>query len=179
MTEPPSKPPAEIRAGDTLQFTRTVGGYPASAGWALSYALVGGTQVYAFSSTASGDQHAVVVAAATTAVWLPGSYRLVEAATRGAERFTLSDQPVRILVNSAALLAGVDLRTHAEKVLANIEAWLEAKAPVAASFEIAGKKLSQYPLADLLKLRDTYRAEVSRERQVAAGAPPVRLLTRL
>ena len=181
MTATPTQPPSDLRAGDTLQWTRTAHGYEASAGWSLAYTLIGATQVYSFSSTAAGDLHSVLVAASTTAPWVAGGYRLVEAATRAGERFTLSDRPVRVLANLAAATAGADLRTHAEKVLAGIEAYLEGKASSgwAASLEIAGRKLSEYALADLLKLRDTYRAEVSRERQIAAGAPPVRLLTRL
>jgi hypothetical protein len=88
---------------------------------------------------------------------------------------------VRVLPNLAAATAGADLRTHAEKVLAGIEAYLEGKASSgwAASLEIAGRKLSEYALAELLKLRDTYRAEVSSARQISVCAPPVRLLTRL
>ena len=174
----PDQPPSELRAGDTLSWRRNLPEYLASAGWALTYTLVGSTTVYSFASAPSGDAHSVTVAASVSGQWEPGGYRLVEAATRALERVTLIDRFARVLPDLAAAMAGADVRTHAEKVLASIEAYLEGKAAWAAGLELAGRKLSEYPIADLLKLRDTYRAEVGRERQVAAGLPPTRILTR-
>src|SRR6185312_2016653 len=57
----------------------------------------------------------------------------------------------------AAATGPVDTRSHAQKVLDAINAWLESKAPVAGSFEISGRKISYYPLADLLKLQSRYQ----------------------
>lgn len=177
--EIPTRPPAELRAGDTAKWTRTLADYPASAGWTLSYTAVGSTAAYSFSASASGDDHAITVAAATTAAWTAGTYQLTEYAEKSGERYTLCTTTLRVLTDLAAVGAGgADVRSHARKVLDLIEAWLESKAPVAASYEIAGKKLSQYPLADLLALRDKYRAEVRAEERAAAGFGPARILTR-
>jgi acetyl-CoA carboxylase carboxyltransferase component len=99
--------------------------------------------------------------------------------TQGAERYTVGVFPVCVLANLAALTAGTDLRTHARKVLDAINAWLESKAPVAATMEVAGRRLDHYALGDLLALRDRYRAEVYREERAAAGKGTARILMRL
>lgn len=169
--------PNEVRAGDTVKFRRELSDYPASAGWVLSYQLINSTTAHSFTATADGDVHAVTVAAATTATWAAGDYKIHETVALAGERYTLAVKVVRVLPDLAAA-ATADIRTHARKVLDAIEAWLEAKAPTAASFEVAGRKLAQYPLPELLALRDRYRAEVTREQRTEAGRPPVRLLTR-
>jgi hypothetical protein len=177
--ETPTRAPAELRAGDTAKWTRSLADYPATAGWTLSYTAVGATAAYSFSAAASGDDHAVTVAAATTATYTPGTYQLTEHASLAGERYTLATTTLRVLPDLAAVGAGgADVRSHARKVLDLIEAWLETKAPVAASYEIAGKKLAQYPLPELLALRDKYRAEVRAEDRAAAGFGPARILTR-
>lgn len=180
MVDIPDSVPAELRAGDTVRFNREHADYPASAGWTLSYTLVTGTAAYSFNATANGNAFSITVAAATTAPWTVGLYQLHEYVTKAAERYTLGTTPLRVLPNLAAVAAGgLDVRSHARKVLDAINAWLEAKAPTAAGFELAGRKLQNYALPELLALRDRYRAEVAREEQVASGRPPSRLLTRL
>lgn len=179
MVDIPNRVPAELRAGDTARWTRELSDYPASQGWSLGYKLVTSTAVYSFSASANGDAFDITVAAATTAAWTAGLYQMQEYVSKAGERYTLGTTPLRILPDLAALASGLDVRSHARKVLDAINAWLEAKAPTAASFEIAGRKLQNYSLADLLALRDRYRAEVAREDQVASGGVPARLLTRL
>lgn len=156
-------PPADLRAGDTATWRRALGDYPAAAGWQLKYTLVGAGGAYNLTATADGDDYVVAATPATTAGWVAGSYVLTEYVTNGTDRFTLASTTVRVLADLAAATTPSDTRTHARKVLDAIEAWLESKAPTAAKFEIAGRRLENYPLADLLSLRDRYRAEVRRE----------------
>lgn len=172
----PSTPPAALRAGDTAKWRRELPDYPASAGWQLKVALVGQAGAYNATAAADGDAHAFTIAATTTASWAPGRYVLTEFVVQGAERYTLGTSELQVLPDLAVATTGSDTRTHARKVLDAIEAWLETKAPTAASVEVAGRKLANYPLADLLSLRDRYRAEVRRE---TAGAGGGRLLVRL
>lgn len=72
--------PLEFAAGDTLSFERAFSSYPASQGWVLDYEMRGtgnaSGQPISFQSVADGDDHAVIVPAATTAGWLAGSYTL-------------------------------------------------------------------------------------------------------
>lgn len=156
-------PPCEFRAGDTATWRRTLADYPASESWQLKYTLVGTAGAYAFTAAADGDDHVVTVAPATTAAWAAGRYVLTEYVTDGTSRFTLASTSVRVLADLAAASEPLDTRSHASKVLDAIEAWLESQAPTAAKFELAGRRLENYPLPELLTLRDRYRAEVRRE----------------
>lgn len=169
MTEFANEIPVELRAGDTLKWTRTLPAYPASDGWALSYSLVGRTGAHTFSGTADGDGFAVTVSATTSANFTAGRYRLTEYVTKGTERFTTATKDVTVLANLAGATTAADTRSHAQKMLDAIEAYLESKAPTAASVEIAGRKISNYPLTDLLALRSKYQNEVAIEARLASG----------
>ena len=59
--------------------------------------------------------------------------------------------------------AALDDRSHARKTLAAIEAWIESRSPGVARYAIAGREMQYIPLADLLKLRQTYKSEVAAE----------------
>lgn len=177
--ETPDRVPAELRIGDTARWTRSLSDYPASAGWALAYTLVSGTAAHSFSASAAGDDFKIDVPAATTATWAAGRYQLQEYVTNGADRHTIGTTPLRLLPNLAVVGAGgADLRSHARKVLDAIEAWLDTRAPTSASFQVAGRTLSNYPLPELLTLRDRYRAEVLREDRLASGHGAGKLLAR-
>lgn len=159
----PSSIPQEIRAGDTVRWRRELTDFPPGEDWQLSYTAVSTTEVHTVAAAADGSGHLVSIPAATTKSWTPGTYRVQEYVTKGDERFSLSAVNLRVLPDLAAMEAGADLRSHARKVLDAIEAWLESKAPVAGSLEVAGRKISHYPIADLLALRDRYRSEVRSE----------------
>lgn len=178
MADIPSSIPQEIRAGDTAKWRRELSDYPADDGWVLAYTAVSATAAHAFTAAADGTAHLVTVAASETTAWAAGNYRLTEFATKASERYTLGSTSLRVLPDLAAANTGIDARTHARKVLDAIEAWLEAKAPTAGAMEIAGRKVQNYPLTDLLALRDRYRAEVAREEATASGRPGGRILTR-
>lgn len=169
MTEFANEIPVELRAGDTLKWTRSLPDYPASAGWALSYSLVGKNGAHSFNGTADGDGFDVTVSATASSSYAAGRYRLTEFVTKGTERFTTATKDVTVLANLAGATAAVDTRSHAQKVLDAIEAYLETGAPTAASVEIAGRKISNYPLADLLTLRSRYQSEVAMEKRLASG----------
>ena len=59
--------------------------------------------------------------------------------------------------------------SHAERVLAAIEAVLERRASTdQMNYSIEGLSLARTPITDLLTLRDRYKAEVTRQKQAAA-----------
>lgn len=171
----PSSPPAQLRAGDTAKWTRALADYLASDGWQLKYTLVATGGAYNFDATADGDGFAVNVPMATTADWVPGRYVLTEYVTNGTERATIGTSELQVLADLAAASEPADTRSHARKVLDAIEAWIESRAPTQASFEVAGRKLQNYPIGELLALRDRYRAEVRRETHPGGGRVQVRL----
>lgn len=165
--------PTTARAGDTFRTVRSWPDYPASAGWVLHASAVSSAGVISIDGSADGDDHVLAVGAGLTAGWLPATYRLVEYVTRGADRHTLAQHSFTVQPDLAAAQAGTDTRTHAERVLAHVEAFLETG--TGSEFEVAGRRLRNYPLPELLALRDRYRAEVRRQ---SGGLAVGRLLTR-
>ena len=165
----PSCIPAEVTAGDSVSWRRAGGDYPASDGWQLSYTLVSATKAYTVNAAADGDDYLVTVDASTSTSWDADLYRVQAYVTKDAERHTVGTSLLRVQPNLAAATGGLDTRTHAQKVLDAINTWLESKAPVAGAMELDGRKVSWYPLPDLLKLRDRYRAEVAAEQRKGSG----------
>ena len=159
--------PAQINAGDTAKWLKTLADYPASDGWALSYTLVNAAQRIAFASVAQGADHLVNVLAATTAGWAAGKYDFRGIVTKGADVCTISSG--RITINPVFGATALDARSQARRQLEAIEATLEGRATSAtAEYEIAGRKMKYIPIPELLQLRDRLRSDVARE-DAAAG----------
>ncbi|MBS0218092.1 MAG: hypothetical protein JSR63_07880 [Proteobacteria bacterium] len=170
MTDPATTIPSQFRAGDTLKWLRSLADFSAADGWILTYVLVpaaGSPQT--FTAITVGADFQVNVPSTTTKDWPPGRYSAQEYVTNGTERYTIGVTQLQVLADLADSSAGLDTRTHAQKVLDAIEGWLESKAPVAHMMEIAGRKIANYSIADLLKLRDRYRNEVAAEQAAANG----------
>lgn len=154
----PDIEPNAVTAGDTIQWSRSLSGYPASAGWVLSYALLGSAGKIAITSTASGADHLVSVAAATSALWVAGTYQwqaYVTHATSG--RFLVGTGSIVIKPNFAAISAATDTRSHVKKVLDAIEAVLEGTATTdQQDLTIDGVRIVRRSIADLLVMRSRY-----------------------
>lgn len=161
----PTTEPATLVAGDTAKWQRTLADYSAADGWVLTYTLANSAQRYTFSATASGADHLVTVAAATTTNWAAGTYAWRAQVAKSGEVFTVGTGTLQI---DAAWSAATDTRTHAATVVDMIEAYLENRSNIAAAqYQIAGRDLRRYPLPELLALRDRYRAELAREQAAA------------
>lgn len=160
----PSIMPSRFAAGDTLKFKRSLSDYPATA-WTLTYELRNASATVTLTGTADGADHLVEVAAATTAAWTAGRYAWRAYVTAGAERYEVERGTVEIDPDFAAI-AATDTRSHAEKVLAAIEAVIEGRASKdQESYTIEGRSLQRTALEDLLRFRSRYQAEVERERR--------------
>lgn len=175
MVEDAAKIPTRVAAGDTIEWSRVLPKYRAADGWSLGYTLVGSIASYSITAASDGDSFAVTVSAAMSAAWQPGTYCVVEYVTNGDRRHTLSACDTVVAPNLAAATTGIDTRSHARKVLDNINAWLERKAPAVASWQLGDRQLQHYPLTELLALRDRYAAIVARDE----GSRGARILTRL
>ena len=166
----PTNEPAELRAGDTWKWTRTLADYPASA-WTLKYRFKSPTAGFEITASASGDDYSVTVTAATTAAYAAGTYTWIAWVEGGtSEKYTVDTGVVTIDADyrSGTATAGLDDRSHARKTLAAIESWIESRNPGVAEYEIAGRRMKYIPVADLLKLRQHYKAEVSAEEAAEA-----------
>jgi hypothetical protein len=161
----PTTEPTALIAGDTAKWLKTLTDYPASEGWTLSYSLVSAANRINFSASASGDLYLVAVPAATTSVWVSGSYEWRAQVSKSGEVFTVATGSILV---QPSFGSAVDNRSHARKALTNIEAYLENAGNLsAASYEIAGRKLQRINLPELLAMRDKYKGEVAREEAAA------------
>jgi hypothetical protein len=163
----PINEPDRLMAGNTAKWIRSVPDYPASDGWALSYALVQksgtGGQAVTFSATASGDDFLVNVPGNTTAQWPAGEYAVQGYVSKAGDRFCVFEGTLTVAPNFAAGQAG-DVRSHARKVLDAIEAVLEKRATQEIlEWTIEGTQLRKAAVNDLLALRDRYKTIVLKE----------------
>ena len=164
-----------IVAGDTLTHSVTLSDYPASAGWVLSYRLIPGSgSAITFNASASGDDHAVSVAAATTSAWAAGKYACKAYVTSGLVRYSVPSEsgPVVIEPNPASVAVGTELRSTARIALDNIEATIEGRATSAVlEYEINGRQLRYLSPNDLLDLQRYFATKVAEQVAVAASNP--------
>lgn len=169
----PTTEPQALNAGDTWRWLKTLAAYPAGAGWVLTYTLINAGGKLTLTATAQGDDHLVHIPAATTAAYTPGTYDWRARVALAGDVYTVGAG--RLAVGNAYAAATYDARSHARRTLDAIEAVIEGRASSAvAEYAIAGRSLKHIPLAELLALRDRYRAEVLREdaaAAVAAGLP--------
>jgi hypothetical protein len=177
-----SAPLTRAVAGDTWTWLWSSADYPASAGWAVSWRLVGPGVALVITTTASGDAHLATASAASTGaltVDVAGvPCTLVGWASRAGERFEIYRAACAVLPNPATITG--DLRGHAARTLAAINALLEGRATKdQQSYKIGERELSRIPVNELLALRDYYRAEAQREDEAAAlasGRPRSRMV---
>lgn len=173
----PTTEPAAVIAGDTIKWTKSLTDFPAST-YTLSYVLhlesaVAATPII-FNATAAGDDHAVTVAAATSALWAAGDYVWTSYATAGSERYTVDAGRVTVKRNPASIAAGTDLRSHSKIVLDAIEGVLEGRASKdQEEYRIGDRMLKRTPIKDLIELRSLYLS-LYRQELAAAGKQPSR-----
>jgi hypothetical protein len=179
----PTGEPAQLVAGDTWQWKKSLADYPAGDGWQLVTVFANATQRFAVASTADGNDHLLALTAAQSSSKVPGRYVWVTFAKLGAARHQVGAGECEVLPN----LEGDrpwDRRSHARKVLEAIEAVIERRASKdQEEFAIGDISLKRMPIADLLVLRDRYKAEVAGEQAGAALAAGLngakRLMVRL
>lgn len=180
----PTTEPQSVNAGDTIQWERQdLTDYLPADGWALSYVLINSAAKITISATTSGTGYAVTVAAATSATYAAGVYAWQAYVTKTTERFKVDEGTMEVLPNFAAATT-YDSRSHVKTVLDAIEAVIESRASVdQESYSIMGRSLKRTPMADLLKLKDRYKAlylaEQNAENAKNGKAGKNRILARL
>jgi hypothetical protein len=171
MAEIPDSLPASLRAGDTWKWTRTLADYPAGV-WTLKYRFKNSAGGFEVVTTASGTDHLAAVSAATSATIAAGDYEWIGWVESAGEKYTIESGSVTVSADyrSTAASTALDDRSHARKMLAAIETWLESRDPAVAEYEIAGRRMKYVPIAELLRLRSRYKNEVAAEEAAAAIA---------
>jgi hypothetical protein len=170
----------ELIAGDTLDFLDSVPEYPPADGWTLKYRLVPRftTPTQApidITASTSGTDYRVQAAAGITVAWTPGAYtwaRWVEKA--GPIRQSLGAGQIVVKTDPSAAVQGYDGRTHARKMLDQINAAFEAFQIGVKSYTIGSRQMTKQDIPEMLTLRDRYIAEVANEdsaAKIASGLP--------
>lgn len=157
--------PTRIHAGDSAAWSRDVPDRPATAGWGLRYVFSGPSRQIVEAQQTTPYQ--VEVSAAITSSWAPGLYRWVALAFRGDQRLTVGTGTLDVMANLETA-DPTDARTHAQKMLALVEAALEKRIPKdQQSYEIDGQRLDRIPIEKLNALRLQYRRELQREKNTS------------
>lgn len=159
--------PTELIVGDTWSWAESLSQYPAST-WTLSFHFVNTTDAFSVTATASGDDYAVAVAAATTASESAGRYRWSARVTDGSTVTTVAQGWTEVKPN---VTAAQDARSQARITLDAINATLQGRATNdQLSVSINGRAISRTPVSELLAWRDQLTEEVRIEEEgVSAG----------
>lgn len=175
--------PAAIRAGDTLSALWQLSDYSAADGWVARLTLINSGARYQANATASGADHALDVPAATTAVWVAGTYSWSIDATLSGARHTVATGSVQVLPDLAAATT-LDTRSNYRKALEAAEAALATHGARAylAGIEVGERKQTFANPGEFLAFISRLRAEVQREdnadRMRQGLAPRNKLLVR-
>lgn len=164
MSNIPNQEPASLRVGDTWRWTRTLADYPAGT-WTLKYRFKNASTGFEIVASASGTDHSVTHPAATTAALAAGKYTWqawVEGGT--SEKYTVDSGSMVLEADyrTVSVTTALDDRSHARKMVDQIEAWLESHGDGVSEYEIAGRRM-RYDKAGLIKLLHNYKAQVQAE----------------
>ena len=178
----PDKIPVVFSSGETVQYRRFVPDYLPSDGWTFALYLNGLAATLHKDGVADGDGFVVTIDPSDA---LPaGDYRYLERVSKFdtsvppkvIEAHNVGDGVVDVELDLATADSGACV-THAERVLAIIEAQIEGKLSAdLASYSIGGRIVSKIPIADLKKLRAQYRAEVFRIYNPGKLAPSIEIV---
>lgn len=163
--------PCHIVAGDTLALRLTASGYSAVDGWAADIAMmVPGSATLIEFTTGAADADAWIWDEDTSA-WGAGVYDWRMQVSKAGEVHTVDGGKIQV---KAALAAGVDIRSDAEKALAAISAYIagNVSAPMAehrVGDSTGYRMVKEWPLTDLLKLQAYYQRLVNREQGKGLG----------
>lgn len=153
--------PEKITAGVDFAWRVNLLAYPAPT-WALQV-LLRGPGVIDMASVADGVTHTLAVPADTTKGYTAGIYLYSTRAVSAGTVLEIDSGQVEIERDLGAITGAVDVRGHVQKVLDSIEAVIEGRATKDQErYRIQDRELYRTPIADLIKLRTTYRAEMRR-----------------
>lgn len=175
MLEIPTTEPTRITAGDTVRWHKVLPGY-APTEWSLEYLFACASAVKTVHAEVadSGQGYVVRIAASESAQWPAGPYtwraRVRKDAGDSEEIYTVAEGLCTV---TAALTAGVDLRSAARRALDEIKAYLADPHSIACqSYTIKGRSVTQYSLPELWAHHDRLVQEVAREDARRAGKAP-------
>lgn len=158
----PTIEPSTATAGDTIQWSKSLPDYPASAGWVLKYALRGVVGTLDITATVSGPSYLATGVMPAVA----GDCTLQGFVTNGSEKHTIYIGTIKLTPDISALAGTYDGRSHAKRVLDAIEAVIEGRAGKGdQELTIDGTRLVKMSAEQLKLLRTYYRNEYTAEQR--------------
>lgn len=166
-----------IIAGDTLDFVDQVPDYPATDGWTLKYLLAARfttptqASVTLTAITYATTDYRVQAAPATTTAWVPGVYTWTRWVEKVGARQSLGTGEIQVQADPSALPQGTDLRTQAEKALADCQTALanfQATGGRVKRYAIAGREMEFDGASDIIALVNYWQIQVTREHAAKA-----------
>jgi hypothetical protein len=159
--------PKSLRAGDTIKWRESLADFPASDGWALSFAFTLDGKTARATGAADDDNFIVTLPGSETKNMGAGEWGFVGFVEKDGERTTPLSGTVQGLANIA-----LGEKTHARKVLENIRALLEGKTLPNRDIEssnINGQEITRIKNTDLLDFLKLYEVKVATEEARARG----------
>lgn len=160
--------PSKLIIGDAIKIVSTINGYdPTLYGMQIKF----GGPVSGLSLDVAYDNGYwnLNIPSSVTELWTPGIYNWVLMATifnnttQSVDRYTIQSGQSEFVLR-ADLNTETDVRTHARKVLDNIEAVIENRATSDQSaYTINGRSLTRMTIDELIKLRAYYKEIVNKE----------------
>lgn len=166
--------PTTLTAGDGWSWRRDLRDYPATAGYVLSYAIVGPSGMLDWSPSWSVGQSdgsflVDIPSAATASLGRGGQFQFIEMVTLAGERSTIRSRTVRVNADPAGMVEG-DTIDSRRRQLAAIDAFLEGNLEDGVQYQIIGsRQMQHWPLKELVDYRDRLRREIAAEEAAAAG----------
>ncbi len=172
----PTIEPGTIVAGDTITWIRSLADYPAPT-WVLKYRLLNAAGKIDITAGASGSDHLVSVAAATSAAWASGDFTFTAWVESGAARHSVGQGRISISANLATVTT-YDGRSPARKIYEGLLAAYEARVAggqgYVAEYEIAGRRMKFIGASDWVNQLNYWKRQLAAEdsaARLAAGLP--------
>lgn len=159
--------------GDTLDHTATSALYPPADGWVLKYRLVPRTTGTAIDITCTtvADGYRALVTAATTSAWTAGTYGWASWVELTGVKHSIAAGSIDLLADPRTASGALDMRAADQVALDAVRATLRGTASAnVLSYEIAGRKLQHYSIAELLQLESKLATDVARSAAATAMA---------
>jgi hypothetical protein len=154
--------PSETGAGLNFYAAIDLADYAAPA-WTVS-AILRGPAAINLTASATAAGFVFNVPAATTATWAPGTYWFSLRATNGSAVHEIGSGQLTVTPDLAQATGTFDGRSHNQIALDSIKAVLAKRATQdQLRYAINNRELWRTPIADLLKLKAHYTAQVRRE----------------
>ncbi|MCC8368785.1 MAG: hypothetical protein LN573_01705 [Rickettsia endosymbiont of Oxypoda opaca] len=158
--------------GETVQWQKELINYPTKDGWQLVYCCRNFAYSFEVKAEVQKDHYVIRLSSEETSKYKPAIYWWQSRIIKENEQYIVENGEFVIKPN-LALLDSYDGRSHVKKVLDALEATILGKASRdQLSYSISGRSLSRLSPTELLKWRDTYKAEYARnlqEEQLSKG----------